>query len=193
MEIREEDLELRISRNAIERYRKYVRGNFDEDYKLLKLKLRRNWILGRVIEITEETETRNYGNLILERNIENNVLTRLFNSRKISKCFNEDYKESNKFREEIEDILGITKLRNESNEYILSTRAYRYYFIENDTYMSYRELLNVALNVIENGELLRSFNDKIIYQFNNIKVTVTDRGNIKEITNIMGLGGKNNE
>lgn len=197
MEIRKEDLELRISRNAIERYKNYVKGNFDEDYKLLKLKLRRNWILGKTIELTDETETRNYGNLILERNIENNVLTRLFNSTKTSKCFNDDIQESKKYKKEVEDILGITRLKGENNADIdgctLSDRAYRYYIKENDTYLSYKELLRIATNVITEGIKLRSFNDKVIYQLDNIKVTVTLREGVCEITNIMGLGGEINE
>lgn len=154
-------------------------------------------MLGKTIELTEETETRNYGNLILERNIENNVLTRLFNSRKHSECFNDDIQESKKYKKEVEDILGITRLKGENNADIdgctLSDRAYRYYIKENDTYLSYEQLLKIATNVITEGIKLRSFNDKVIYQLDNIKVTVTLREDICEITNIMGLDGEINE
>ena len=101
MEIDKNDLELKLSNNVRKRYITQVKGNIYDSSKLRDLKLKRNWILGKIIEDSEELQVRNYGNLVMEVRKDNWSMTRIYNNFKYSKCFNEDAKESNIHKEEI--------------------------------------------------------------------------------------------
>lgn len=76
-------------------------------------------------------------------------------------------------------------------------KAYLNYIDENE-YIEYIDLHSLALNVILEGDLLRSYNDKKVYKLENndsyILVTLTDD---ERITNIIikdnALGGAINE
>lgn len=191
MEILKEDLELKITNNVLLRYITQTKCNSRVSRELLELKLKRNWILGKLIEIDDDYETRNYGNLTLERSVEDNVLTRIYNYNNQIKCYHEDIKENEKYKKQVEDELGITKLKDnqeiELDGYIITRRCYKNYIFDYKSYIEYKELLQKCINIIQHGKYIRSYNDKVVYESNDGQtlVTITNRKNIKEITNII--------
>lgn len=188
MEIKKEDLEIKLSRNVKKRYITQVKRNIYESNELRELKLRRNWILGEIIEDTEISQSRNYGNLIMKVMKDNNIMTHLYN---ITSSHYQGYKtliDKKENKLEVEKLLGIDVLREKekiiySSGYKLSNRFYKTYIRENlnNTYKSYEDLLLESVYIIRNGEMYHDFNDKEMYRLNGTIVTLT--GNM-EITNV---------
>ena len=111
MEIKKEDLEVKLSNNVRKRYITQVKGNIYDSSELRDLKLKRNWILGKIIQDTETFQTRNYENLVMEVCKDYNIMTRIYNSYKFSECYNEDFETRLIHKEEVENILKIDKLK----------------------------------------------------------------------------------
>lgn len=173
MEINKKDLEVKLSNNVRKRYITQVKGNIYDSSELRDLKLKRNWILGKIIQDTETFQTRNYENLVMEVCKDYNIMTRIYNSYKFSECYNEDFETRLIHKEEVENILKIDKLEEKEaiiylSGYKISKRFYKTYVIESDyTYKDYDELLEEAVDIIKHGEQFHSFSDKEMYRLYN--------------------------
>lgn len=190
MEINQKDLEVKLTKNVKRRYRTQVGKNLYYSNELRDLKIKRNWILGNVIDDGSITgyEVRNYGNLIMELSIEDGVLTRIYNECEPAQYFQSDYKASQKDKEYVESVLGITEDMKIINKYIdnkkITKRGYMNFAVENpDLDIEYEELLHISINILNNEEnFVRSYNDKKVYANDKFIITLT---NNVDITNII--------
>lgn len=199
MEINRKDLEVKLTKNVKRRYRTQVGKNLYYSNELRDLKIKRNWILGNEIDDGSITgyDVRNYGNLIMERSIEDNILTRIYNECEPAQYFQTDYKASQKDKEYVESVLGITEDMKIINKYIdgkkITKRGYMNFAVENpDLDIEYEELLHIAINILNNEEnFVRSYNDKKVYANDKFIITLTNNVDITNI--IVKKGGKENE
>lgn len=198
MEINQKDLEVKLTKNVKRRYRTQVGKNLYYSNELRDLKIKRNWILGNVIDDGSITgyEVRNYGNLIMELSIEDGVLTRIYNECEPAQYFQSDYKASQKDKEYVESVLGITEDMKIINKYIdnkkITKRGYMNFAVENpDLDIEYEELLHISINILNNEEnFVRSYNDKKVYANDKFIITLT---NNVDITNIIVKKGENKD
>lgn len=173
---------IKISYAALDTYRNFTRKNKDEPEIILRLKLLRNWLVSNTVYENEYIEVREYGNLRMTVAKESNVMNKIYNF----KCGTTDEDKFNIIKEKaiaMNDKLGITYIRKYGytiDGYEINARAYKNLLYEKE-FMTYKDLLNECVQVIEKGRLVRVFNDKKIIKHNNWTITLTQD---KYITNI---------
>ena len=180
--------QIKISYAALKSYRDYVKGNKDEDEIMLRLRLLRDYLVAPISYTNDKEELRLYGNLHIHKVKEDNVIDRIYNKKtKWNFTNQEEFSVIQRKAKLLEEDLGITYLEQNGyyiDGYQISARAYKNYIYEVE-FKRYDDLLKECIEVIKNGEIVRVYNDKKYYKWNDILVTLTLES---DITNIK-IGG----
>lgn len=110
---------VKITTGVFEYYKANVNNNSNNSYLLSRKKLTKNWMLGNKMNITKEYEFRNYGNLIMKRDIRTDTIINLLNDRTCYMPFTIDKEE----KKRIELMLGLITEDNEIKEHIIETES----------------------------------------------------------------------